>query len=260
MKIILASMFTLLLFSQPAAAADYQQALKNIKARLDPSLFSGAALSAQNLLMLRATDKYAGLPDSGRSAQASGALIDWRKELRPDIPSNLMLSVKWKDGGELWLMKYAGPARIDSWSDGRLSFSPGEPGKNRFFGYLGGQIMRGGDMDTVSAFNGRLGTTLFGNRCDAAVIYGHSKAGSFGVSSYGLTGRALFPLTGHVGWNLGGSFTRSAPSEGGAENSLAALGGINFYLPGGSFDITASAGNHSMYSLLVGYTLYLTRK
>jgi len=54
--------------------------------------------------------------------------------------------------------------------------------------------------------------------------------------------------------------TRSAPSPGDAVTSLGVLGGINFFLPGGSFDVTALIGNHSTYSLLIGYTLYLTRK
>lgn len=260
MKKLLLALLALPPLSLPAAAADYQQALKHLRTRLDAAVFSGADLSGQNQLRLKATEKYAALPPAGRYTQAFGALVDWRTALRPDAPANLMLSIKWKDGGELWMMKNGAPEKIDYWSDAQLPFAPGQPGRRRFFGYVGGQVMRGSDMDTTSAFNGRLGTTLFNNRCDAAVLYGRSKMGDFSIASYGLTGRALFPLSDHVGWNLGASFTRSAPSEGDAANSFAALGGLNFYLPGGSFDITASLGNNSMASLMVGYTLYLTRR
>ncbi len=246
----------------PAAAADYPQALKNLKPRLDSSVFSGASVSAQNQLILTATDKYKAMTSSLRYQQAYTALLSWHSVLSPGAPANLLLSIKWKNGGELWLLKDSGPAKIDEWADTRLPFTPSQPNTDRFFGYLGGQLMKGGSSvgSNMTAFNGRLGKTFLRGRCDAAAIYGYSKLGDAGLSSYGLTGRVLFPLTDKMGWNLGGSFTRSAPSTGDAVNSIAALGGLNFYLPGGSFDVTASVGNNSMYSLLFGYTLFLTRK
>lgn len=259
MKKHLFTLLATLSLALPAAAADYNQALKSLKPQLDSSVFSGAVLSPQNQLMLTATDKYVAMPASGRSEQVSRALTQWQKALGPDAPANRILSIRWKDGGELWMLKTSGPARIDFWSDRRLSFTR-EQGKNRFFGYMGGQMMRGGDMDTIMAFNGRLGTTLFKNRCDAAVLFSYAKMGDYNLSSYGLLGRALFPLSEHVGWNVGGSYVRNSPSEGDAVNSIAVLGGINFYLPGGSFDVTVSIGNNSMQSLMIGYTLYLTRK
>ena len=253
---------TIMALSLPAAAADYRQALEALKHRLASSVFSGEELTAQNQLVLKTTEKYTALPASARSAQASAALIEWQKVLGPDAPANLLLSVRFKDGGELWLLKAKGPAKIDEWTDSRLPFTQDQPHTDRFFGYIGGQYMRsGGDADNMTGFNGRLGKTFMNGRYDAAVLYGYAKMGSdYSSSSYGLTGRALFPWTAHVGWNLGGSFTRSAPSEGDAVNSLGVLGGINFYLPGGSFDITAALGNHSVYSMLIGYTVYLSRK
>jgi len=261
MKRYLLAALTLVLLSLPAAAADYQKAFKTFRNRLDSSVFSGADLSAQNQLILQASDKYVALPASGRFERASVALTGWHMVLAPDAPANLMLSIRWKTGGELWLMKDSGYAKIDEWADARLPFTPDPPNTDRFFGYVGGQLMRGGSATgNMTAFNGRLGKTFLRGRCDAAALYGYSKLGDSGLSAYGLTGRVLFPLTDKLGWNLGGSFTRSAPSVGEAVNSVAALGGVNFYLPGGSFDVTASVGNKRMYSLLLGYTLYLTRK
>lgn len=262
MKKNLLALSALISFSLPAAAADYRQALERFKTRLDAEIFSGAALSAQNQLILEATDKYAAMTAEERGLQASWVLVEWSKALSPRAPENLLLSIKWKDGGELWQMKAAKPARIDEWSDTRLPFTPDQPKADRFFGYLGGQYMNGtAETGNMTGFNGRLGKTFMSGRYDAAVLYGYTKVGeNSGSSSYGLTGRALFPLNERMGWNLGGSFTRSAPSGGDAVNSTSVLGGVNLYLPGGSFDITASLGNNSMYSLMIGYTLYLTRK
>jgi len=262
MKKSLLILLELISFSLPAAAADYRQAFERFKPRLDTEIFSGAALSAQNQLILEATDKYAAMLPAERGLQASWVLAEWNKALSPRAPANLLLSTKWKDGGELWLMKTAGPARIDEWADTRLPFTPDQPKADRFFGYVGGQYMNGtGETGDLTGFNGRLGKTFMSGRYDAAVLYGYTKMGeAAGSSTYGLTGRALFPLNERMGWNLGGSYTRSAPSSGDAVNNMSALGGVNFYLPGGSFDITASLGNNSMYSLMVGYTLYMTRK
>lgn len=262
MKKNLLALLALISFSLPAAAADYRRAFERFKPRLDTEIFSGAALSAQNQLILEATDKYAAMTAEERGLQASWVLVEWSKALPRGSSANLLLSTKWKDGGELWQMKAARPARIDEWSDTRLPFTPDQPKADRFFGYVGGQYMNGtAETGNTTGFNGRLGKTFMSGRYDAAVLYGYTKMGEdYSSSSYGLTGRALFPLNERMGWNLGGSYTRSVPSSGDAANNMAALGGVNFYLPGGSFDITASLGNNSMYSLLIGYTLYMTRK
>ncbi|MBI4351184.1 MAG: hypothetical protein HY550_07075 [Elusimicrobia bacterium] len=262
MKKYLLAVSALIFFSPPAAAADYRQALEGLNQRLDASLFSGAALSAQNQLILEATDKYAALPASERGRRASAALAEWRKALSPRPPANLLLSIRWKDGGELWLLNTAGPVKIDEWADTRLPFAPDQPRADRFFGYVGGQYMNGTEeTGNTTGFNGRLGKTFMSGRYDAAILYGYAKTGeAAGSSNYGLTGRALFPLNERMGWNLGGSYIRSVPSSGDAVNNMAALGGVNFYLPGGSLDLTVSLGNNSMYSFMAGYTLYLTRK
>lgn len=261
MKRYLFALLAILSLSLPAAA-DYRQALENLKPRLDPSVFSGAGLSAQNQLILTAADKYAAMPVADRNRQASWALGEWQRTLGPAAPANLMLSISWRNSGELWLLKPTGPVKIDEWTDTRLPFTPDQPNTDRFFGYVGGQLMKGNNTTgNMTAINGRLGKTFMRGRCDAAVLYGYAKMGEdYSSSSYGLTGRALFPLNERMGWNLGGSYARSAPSSGDASNNMAILGGVNLYLPGGSFDITASIGNNSMYSLLIGYTLYLTRK
>ena len=262
MKKHLLAVLAVMALSLPAAAADRRQALETIRPLLDTAAFSGADLSAQDQLVLKAADKYSSMPASARAARTSGALLEWKNALGSDAPAALMLSVRFNGGGELWLLKPSGPAKIDEWSDTRLPFTPEQPNTDRFFGYIGGQYMRGGgSAGNTTGFNGRLGKTFMNGRYDAALLYGYLKLGSdYSSSSYGLTGRALFPWTDHVGWNVGGSLTRSAPSPGDAVTSLGVLGGINFFLPGGSFDVTALIGNHSTYSLLIGYTLYLTRK
>jgi len=245
-----------------ARAAEPKKALELLKPRLEKALFADAYLTAKSQLVLEATERLASLPAAVRSAELNFVVTGWVKVLGGDAPGNILVAVRWKNGGELWQQKAAGPVRIDEWSDARLPFVPEPPGTDRFFGYLGGQLLTGNeDTGTIKGFNGRLGKTFMGGRYDAAVLYSYAKIGDdFSSSSYGLTGRALFPWTRNMGWNVGGSITRSAPSSGDAVNSLGVLGGINYYLPGGSFDVTVALGNHSVSSLLIGYTVYLTRK
>ncbi|MDA8244236.1 MAG: hypothetical protein M0025_08975 [Elusimicrobia bacterium] len=241
------------------AQAAPQDALKAFSGGLDKSYFTGASLAGDGHPVVEATAAYEALPASGREEQAGKALATWR-----DASGGIsaLLSVRFGGGGELWLLKKDGPAKLDEWSDSRLPFSRSERrGSDRFFGYVGGQYLHGsGDIDSTTAFNGKLGKTLLGGRYDAALIFGRSKTGDVATTTYGLTGRALFPLGPRLGWNLGASLTRVTASSGDGVTNVAALGGVSLFLPGGSFDVTLAMGNHSVYSLMLGYTIYLSRK
>lgn len=263
MKRHLLSFWAVLLLALPASAADHRQALERLNSRLDRSLFSSASLSAQNQLTLKATDGYAAMPAGERRKLVSWLLTGWRRAIGADAPVNLILSIAYKGGGELWLLSARGAARIDEWSGTRLPFTPDQMNRDRFFGYAGFQFVPAKDDESsgTSAFNARLGKTFLNGRYDAAVFYGYADFGEDSDStSYGFTGRALFPINKRLGWNLGASLTRNSPSTGDASTGISGVGGINFYLPGGSFDITASMGNKGMYSLMAGYTVHLTRK
>ena len=139
-----------------------------------------------------------------------------------------------------------------------MRFGPHSRRAGRWFGYLGGQLTRGGDLP-ANAWTGRIGTTLFKDRYDAAISLSRNnftEVDDSGVTTVGLVFRALYAYTPHAGFNLGAQVDRvSAPGY--SHLSPSVLAGINIYLPGGSFDITLTHGERGNRGLLLGYTVYI---
>lgn len=246
-----------------AKAQVHEEALENFRSRYSSTVFSESRLSSKNHLILQATDVFLTAETSKQTDWVKEAFIQWRKSLQvagisrgPDF-----IVVVSQEGGTLWHWKKERVHKLDEWADDRLTFENPGGRRDRLFGSLGGQMSTGGRADSTGV-NARLGSTLFRNRYDLALTFSHNSVDTspkFTTQSYGLIGRALFPWRRRVGWNIGGQMIRTVPSQGRAENTLSALGGINLYLPGGSFDVTLTVGNKGSYGFLIGYTVYLTR-
>jgi len=251
---------SLVLLTPRAHASGREQTLADLRKGLNPAAFSGARLSAQDQLILDATDLFI---SSGPKQKAwmTEALTRWQEGLKAEgAASRQVLAVtSWKDAGSLWTLRDGKAVILEQWSDDHPVYTGERNGTGRWFGFLGGQIVRGGDED-VSGFNARLGSTLFQNHYDTALMFGYASVGSVSSKTFGVLGRALFPLNETTGWNVGAQVSRFIPSTGDAQSTLSLLAGLNFYLPGGSFDVTLQAGNNSTYALLVGYSFYISQK
>lgn len=255
----------------PLGDEGYTRALEALRADLNAQLFSPARLSASRHLVLEATENYLQLNLIARNSWLSRTCALWKKALEDnDVAEELPgFTVLWPAGGQLWHctgQDEAGSEKIgavESWRDDYLRIS-GPAARGGLFGYIGGQAVVNGPVDS-NGYNLRLGSTLYQGRYDAALSYGKSTVAttpSYALSSYGLVGRALFPLDESKGWNLGLQFTRTVSTAGGINtrtDSTGVLGGLNFFLPGGSFDVTVTVGNNSTFGVQLGYTVYLTR-
>lgn len=254
--------FFLALIPLSAEAQDYSQALEDFRPKLNPQAFSEARLSYQNQLVLEATDEFLARATSGQKGWVWEALLAWSSSLNAaGINDNSPLAeVVRPGGGSLWRLSEGKVRQLEEWSDDKLSLGSAER-RGRLFGFFGGQLSNGGTAN-ATGLNARIGSTLFKNRYDLALTFGYNSADTTPKStivSYGLVGRALFPLTRRIGWNIGAQAVRSDPNLGNATNTVSALGGINFYLPKGSFDLTLTYGSRGSLGLLIGYTLYLTK-
>ena len=222
-----------------------------------PAGFAGCRTGAGGTLYLKAVREYGAQKATDRARSvgrifAAGGIANTAP----------VLAVEGAGMGELWAPGPEGQAvKLDDWSDESIRVDQTSRRYGRFFGYLGGQLLSGGDYPS-KGFNARLGTTLFKDRYDAAISYSHNSLNNTdnsGSSSLGFSGRALFNYTQHVGLNAGAQldYSRSAGADGSWTPSV--LGGLNFYLPQGSFDITITLDTEGSRSLLIGYTVYFSR-
>lgn len=245
------------------AVAGPVAAVQDFNKRFSSPAFSSARLTSQNHLVLEATDLFVSSGTAKQKEWMREAFLSWTEALRvAGAPSGSpLILVNRKEGGSLWRFEAGNPKIVDEWSDDRLYYADEAAPRGKLFGFFGGQIATGGDID-AKGFNARLGTTLF-NNYDVAATFGYASLDTspkYTINTIGLVGRALYPWTQHAGWNVGAQIVRNDPSVGDPDFALSVLGGINFYLPGGTFDITLTAGEQGTYALLVGYTFYFNRR
>ena len=215
-------------------------------------VFTSSRVAPSGLLLLKAATGYFHLKDADKKSAVERAAAA--------APSVSVVAVEAAGEGELWSVAAGTAAALDSWSERGMRFEPRSRRAGRWFGYLGGQFARGGDFPS-NGWTGRLGTTLFKDRYDAAISLSQNSLSGISdseVTNIGLTLRALYPYTAHTGLNLGGQLDRGSAS-GGSSLTLAAVCGINIYLPGGSFDVSLSLGEEGRASLLAGYTVFISR-
>lgn len=212
--------------------------------------FANSSLLPSGVLFLTAAPAYFDLKAGERKAAVERAAAVFS--------SAFAAAVELAGEGELWTVTGGRAEEVDSWSARGMRFAPRSRRAGRWFGHLGGQLTRGGDLPS-SALLARLGTTLFKNRYDVAVSLTRNNftdVDDSAVTRIGLTFRALYPYTAHAGFNLGAQLDYVS-ATGYNHLSLSALAGINIYLPGGSFDVTFTHGERGNRGLLLGYTVYL---
>ncbi|MBI4655639.1 MAG: hypothetical protein HY746_02710 [Elusimicrobia bacterium] len=205
---------------------------------------------------LKAGKKYTGL-----STQAKAQIIEKAyNAVVPDKSKNI-IAVELNGEGEVWILENSKALKIDFWSDKTMYLSKPTRKTGRWFGYLGGQIMSGGDFP-ARGWTARIGTTLLKNKYDAALSLSRNAFADIedsGITSIGLTCRRLFQYTEHAGLNIGVQ-ADYARSESASETTPLISGGINIYLPGGSFDVTMTFGEQGRSSLMLGYTIFINRQ
>ncbi len=215
-----------------------------------PSAFSGTAVNSGGVLRLKAADAY----------------LKWKKDARKLAveaqakvnPGTAVAVVEHQGNGELWTILDGNASLADSWKRNELHFGPHVRRVGRWFGYAGGQLTRGGDLPS-NMWIGRIGTLLLNNRYDAALSVSRNNftdISESAVTSIGLTFRSLHPFTEHTGYNYGAGLDRISYT-GYSHISPTVVAGINIYLPGGSFDVTATQGESGNRGLMLGYTVYL---
>lgn len=214
--------------------------------------FSGAQAGPGGLLRLEAAEPYLGLKETERKAAVESRAKTY--------PGTELAVVEYRGNGELWTVAGGSATLADTWSRSRMRYTRHERKAGRWFGYAGGQFVRGGDSPSTG-WTGRIGTTLLNNRYDAALSLSRnsfSDVEDSGITTIGLTGRVLYPYTRHAGLNLGLQLDRVSYT-GYSHISPSAVGGINIYLPGGSFDLSLNCGERGRVALLAGYTVYISK-
>lgn len=214
--------------------------------------FESPAVNNGGVLRLKATEAYSKWKEDARKAAVEAQALSY--------PGTAVAVVEYAGNGEFWTFTSTHAALADSWSRREMHFGQHARKAGRWFGYVGGQFVRGGDMPS-NGWTGRIGTTLFKDRYDTALSLSRNsftEADNSGVTTIGLTIRALYPYTRHAGFNLGMQLDRTSYT-GYSHISPSAVGGINIYLPGGSFDVSISYGEFGRASLLAGYTVYISK-
>lgn len=234
---------------------------REFKAHFDFPAFSDVKLSKTDSLELVASGLYINASSTKRQAYLKEVLQSWKKADNASEQSNDFVTVSWRGGGELWSVKSDKLSSLGQWSDDRLYYSETVPEHGKLFVFFGGQMIQGGGAD-ITGVNARIGSTLYKNKYDIAATFSYASIDtnpSITTNSIGLVGRALYPLSEHVGYNLGGQLVRTDVG-GTASITPGVVAGLNFYMPNGSFDVTLSTLDAGRWSLLAGYTIFFNRQ
>ena len=258
----LSSLAALLFLAAGAAAADDSGLLAAFQKRYASPAFPSARLSGSGQLYLAAGDGYLRAGPTEKALRVKEAFDAWRDTEREAgiTPAPATLAVVWPAGGELWERLGSRVSMVDSWADDRPP-TRAQRKTGQWFGFLGAQAQSGGSS-SGSGVNARIGSTLWQDRYDLAATLGSNSTGKspkVTSTSYGVVGRALFPLSKGIGWNAGAQLQRTIQSPGQTFDTVSAVGGLSFFVPSGSFDVTLTIGSHSTIGLTAGYTVFLTR-
>ncbi len=264
-NLILALALTLLAPALPLRASPDMAALRDAWDK-HASYFAEPALGGAGQLRVKATDAFLGARLPEKKAALAELAADWRRA-SPGDP--LLMEVRWRYGGWIWRGKRdpkTGRERVslvDRWDDGSFPWVQESSPWGKWFLFLGGQAVSGGDIGSSHGFNVRLGTTLFRDRYDAAFTFNSTSTGpapKVKLTSLGALGRALFrvPDT-HWGYNLGGGITVISGPGFDTENEFNVVGGLNLYQRGGSWDLSLNLGDEGTRTLVLGYSLFLNR-
>lgn len=172
-----------------------------------------------------------------------------------DMP-NYVIVVSTDYYSELWLIRNTSATLIDSISSFEISLGEKNASYGNWFGSFNIRHLSG-DYP-ASGFNIRAGRMLYRKEYDIAINYDYLKYKDADSSSksLGLSLRRYMTLTQHTGFNFGFKLERN-DYTGKWKTDLSALVGLNFYLPGGSFDISLNLGEGGRRGINIGYTIFL---
>ncbi|MBI4656244.1 MAG: hypothetical protein HY746_05795 [Elusimicrobia bacterium] len=240
-------------------AWDSKIAAGNFKTKIDSAYFTDFTVNQDgNIINIKATELFISTDAKKQKEILMNICSGWNLEIKTEKP--LLLSLHYANGGELYNCGKEKINILNQWSDERLYFGNENIRRGRFFGFIGGQLMSGGDFP-ATGFNLRLGTMLYKDKYDMAVTYDYNKMKDFDEpsKSFGLIFRSLMPLSEHSGWNLGAQMLYNDYS-GFNDTVLGVVSGINIYLSQGSFDITFNYQEKGVFGFIMGYTIFIGGK
>lgn len=228
--------------------------------------FQGPTVGGAGQLRVTATEIFLEANTTGKKQALEELAASWRNVSAADP---LLLEVRWRYGGWVWRGKRdAKTGRekvtlVDRWDDGSFPWVQESSVWGRWFLFMGGQSVSGGGIGSSSGFNLRLGTTLFRDKYDVAFTFNRTSTGpspKIELTAIGALGRALFrvPDT-NWGYNIGGSVTTISGERFKTENELSLLGGLNYYQPTGTWDLSLNLGDEGTRTLILGYSIFLNR-
>jgi hypothetical protein len=255
-----------------APAAEKPDApLERLRAVWSPhaSFFADPQVGWSGQLRVKATDGFLGARPSERSRALEGLAESWRSARPEEAGRDALLEVRWDHGGWLWRSRLDAKSGrenlslVDRWDDGELVWMQESSSQGKWFLFLGGQSVSGGQVGSSSGLNVRLGSTLFRDKYDAAITFNQTSTGQnpkIKLQSVGFLGRALFrvPNTA-LGYNLGGQIASISGENFETEQELSLLAGLNYYMSKGAWDLALNLGDEGTRTLVVGYSIFLNR-
>jgi hypothetical protein len=230
------------------------------------SSFTDPVVGGAGHLRVTATEKFLKANPTRKKEALEKLAAAWR-QASPKDP--LLLEVRWRYGGWLWRGergRTVGRERVslvDRWDDASFPWIQESSPWGKWFLFVGGQGLSGGDTSPSSGFNVRIGTTLYRDKYDVAFTFNQTFTGSTPnteLTAVGIIGRALFrvPKT-NWGYNIGGGATVLGGRNFDIENQFNLLGGLNYYQLKGTWDLSLNLGDEGVRTLILGYSVFLSR-
>jgi hypothetical protein len=232
--------------------------------------FSNPTRAALGHLQVTARDSFLALPPGQKKDALMSLAAAWVQALQEAGPAAapVLLEVRWDHGGWLWLARtregggVQKVALLDRWDEtGPAPLAAAASG--RWFFFLGGQSVSGGDLGSSSGVNVRLGTTLLKDRYDLSFLFNRTSTGpspKTKATALGVVGRMLFRLPGPLGYNVGAQIVTIRATDAEDDKQASLVAGLNYYQSRGAWDLSLALGDEGDRTLVIGYSFYLTRR
>jgi hypothetical protein len=253
--------------STARAAAPPEEALKAYGSGYAGYPLSQPSLSAEGRLVLKGDEGWVQAPKE-HDGWIRKACSNWTGAIRSTgAVADPSLVVITPHGGSLWDCGAYQPKEIVAWDDTKPVFT----GVSDLVGVpyisVAGQATFGNAINTYG-FNLAEGITLYKRQLDVALTVGLVGSSAGLTTSIGGLLRYRIPIGSLVGINIGvnPALLMSVPSLPAGDTTdspslvtsftCGFLGGLNFNVPTGTIDVTASIATNGAYTGLLGHTFF----
>jgi hypothetical protein len=222
-------------------------------------------MSAEGRLILESETDYNRIPPK-RAAWASEACAAWLRALRAsNAPADPSLVILTPSGGSIWECDDNRARLIEEWEDNRTPFTGIDSQVGNMFMSVAGQASFG--PTNSFGFNFGQGVALYKRKLDLSATVGMSESNSNLTMNIAVALLYRFPITQGFSLNLGAApqFLMSMiPEPAGTDIgptittsfAMSFQGGMSFYVPTGTVDLTGSVVTNGTYTMLVGHTFF----